>query len=89
MINETQDLTFASISHELRTPLNGIVGLTDSMLQLSSCPAAVKKMLGVVRAQGIRLNGLVNDILDAASNKRGKLVLKIGQVDLWQITESV
>lgn len=80
---------FASISHELRTPLNGIVGLTELVLASSECTEDSRRRLDVVKSQAMRLNSLVDDILDAASNKRGHLIVKNGRCDLREISENV
>jgi len=84
-----QDLMFASISHELRTPLNGIVGLTELVLAAPEISEDSQRRLRVVKNQAMRLNSLVDDILDAASSKRGHLTVKHGKCDLREISESV
>eukprot|EP00960_Hanusia_phi_P071320 767528-Hanusia_phi.AAC.1 len=75
---------FAAISHELRTPLNGIIGLTESLIQMGERSPAELKTLKVVKSSGVRLSQLVNDILDAASLKQQKLVIKAEWVSIFQ-----
>lgn len=69
--------------------LNGIVGLTELVLASSECTEDSRRRLDVVKSQAMRLNSLVDDILDAASNKRGHLIVKNGRCDLREISENV
>ena len=86
--SDLRDTTFASISHELRTPLNGIVGLADALLA-DSPSERTEKMLSVIKAQGLRLTTLVDDILDAAMSRRQKLIIKHEQCDLHHLADEV
>eukprot|EP00798_Chlamydomonas_sp_ICE-L_P023091 gene23091-30286_t len=75
---DQKELFLSSMSHELRTPLNGIIGLSDALL-VGSCGEitdGVTKTITTMKVSGARLLNLINDILDAASMKRGALILK-------------
>lgn len=70
---EQKERFLSSVSHELRTPLNGIIGLSDA-ISSGSCGQVtpqVIKTIGTIKSSGARLLNLVNDILDAASMRKG------------------
>ena len=88
---EQKERFMSSMSHELRTPLNGIIGLSDGLL-VGACGAiseAKMKTIATIRSSGARLLNLINDILDAASFRMGKLVVKHEQVNLSKVVEDV
>lgn len=87
--SQSQEQFFAAISHELRTPLNGIIGLSESMLSSQKHDERMEVKLQLIRTSGLRLNNLVNDILDAASAKRATFVVKTEPVDLLPICQNV
>ncbi|GAX76579.1 hypothetical protein CEUSTIGMA_g4025.t1 [Chlamydomonas eustigma] len=97
VIQELKDLVeqkerfMSSMSHELRTPLNGIIGLSEGIL-VGSCgnvPETAKKTIATIKTSGSRLLNLINDILDAASFRMGKLLVKHEKVNLFKAAEDV
>jgi len=88
---EQKERFMSSMSHELRTPLNGIIGLSDALI-IGSCGEVndkVLKTISTIKTSGSRLLNLVNDILDAASMRKGKLAVKHEKVNLYKIVEDV
>ncbi|GAX76782.1 hypothetical protein CEUSTIGMA_g4228.t1 [Chlamydomonas eustigma] len=88
---EKKEGFMSSVSHELRTPLNGIIGLSDALI-IGSCGEvndSVRKTVSTIKTSGCRLLNLINDILDAAAMKRGKLVVKLEKVDLAKLVDDV
>ncbi|MEZ4382638.1 MAG: PAS domain S-box protein [Nannocystaceae bacterium] len=65
----------ATMSHELRTPLNGVIGMVDILLH---DPAArvVCEQLATVKASGLALLNVLNQILDLSKIEAGKITLE-------------
>lgn len=79
-------------SHELNTPLNGIMNMTKELpsepLSISS-ELAMRSKLQMIRKTAFRMSNMVNDIIDAARIKNGKLELDIRGIDLVMIVSVV
>jgi signal transduction histidine kinase len=87
--NEFKERFLAMMSHELRTPLNAILGFTQLLErgvggQLS--PTQQKHVGGVARSAQ-HLLALVNDVLDVAKIRAGKLPLRQEAVSLQKVGE--
>lgn len=65
----------ANISHEMRTPMNGILGIAD-LLTKTELSEEQQNYLQLIKASGQNLLVIINDILDAAKIKSGKLHLE-------------
>jgi signal transduction histidine kinase len=65
------------MSHELRTPLNAIIGYADLALTGLTGPLNTKQedYLNRIMANGERLLGLINDLLDISRIEAGRLEL--------------
>ena len=72
----------ATTSHEIRTPLNGILGMTQVMLADQALTASLRDRLDVVRAAGVTMKALVDDILDVAKMETGNMTIESVPVDL-------
>ncbi|HWU84943.1 MAG TPA: DUF4118 domain-containing protein [Rhodocyclaceae bacterium] len=76
----------AAISHDLRTPLSVLVGLAESLSMSSPPPTPEQRaVIQAMREESLRMNSLVNNLLDMAR-------LQAGQVTLnrqWQPIEEV
>ncbi|BBE51657.1 Sensor protein KdpD [Ferriphaselus amnicola] len=76
----------AALSHDVRTPLTVLYGLADTLtLPQYALPESAKETACAIRDQSLRLNNLVNNLLDMAR-------LHAGQVQLrkeWQPIEEV
>ncbi|MEH6491832.1 sensor histidine kinase [Halopseudomonas sp.] len=67
----------ATVSHELRTPLTSLSGAI-SLLRGGTCgelPATAQRLLQIAHDNGLRLNELINDLLDLEKLEAGKLPL--------------
>lgn len=66
----------SAISHDLRTPLSVLVGLADG-LSLTQPPLAGAQadMARAIRSEAMRINALVNNLLDMARLQAGKIRL--------------
>jgi two-component system sensor histidine kinase KdpD len=76
----------AALSHDVRTPLTVLYGLADTLtLPQQNFPESARETACAIRDQAIRLNNMVNNLLDMAR-------LHAGQVQLrkeWQPIEEV
>ncbi len=63
-LTDQKSALIASMSHEMRTPLTSIIGFASVMEH--SLQGEEHKMIGLVHRAGIRLLGLVNNLLDMA-----------------------
>lgn len=70
-----KDEFVATVSHELRTPLTSIVASLELLegLGLDRPSPTAQELLSIARANGERLNRLVNDILDVEKLEAGKI----------------
>jgi signal transduction histidine kinase len=73
-LDRLKDSFVSTVSHELRTPLNTIIGLTDLMLH--DPPADQRAYVKTVHQSGETLLAIINDILDLAKIKSGKVELE-------------
>lgn len=60
----------ANINHEVRTPLNSILGAAD-MLRETALKESQKKFTDIIKASGVILLNVINNILDYAFLKHG------------------
>jgi len=81
----------ANMSHELRTPLNVIIGFSE--LMTDEVPGKINKeqrqCLSDVLNSSKHLLNLINDVLDLSKIESGKVELKLENVTLTEIIESV
>ncbi|MFL6697111.1 MAG: two-component system sensor histidine kinase KdpD [Vitreoscilla sp.] len=75
-----------AISHDLRTPLAALAGMADS-LQLTTPPLAPAhaEIAQALREAALRMNALVNNLLDMARLESGRVALNLQ----WQPLEEV
>jgi len=71
-----------SVSHELRTPLSAIVGMTEMILSGDVEDALVKKYLNIILSEGVRLSGIVSDLLSIARIEGGNESAKFEYIDM-------
>lgn len=86
-----KDEFLAATSHELRTPLHSINHLVRLVQSQPGHTFSAEQLqaLRLIEATSERLENLVNDILDAASIKHGKLRLQLEAVQLGPLVTSV
>lgn len=75
----------ANVSHELRTPMTSIRGFIEGILDETIPPERQKDYLMIVRDETIRLNRLVNDLLDLAKMEGGEIALNIKPFDINEL----
>ncbi|MCX8155352.1 MAG: ATP-binding protein [Verrucomicrobiae bacterium] len=90
-LDENKSRFFANISHELRTPLTIMLGALEEVLQhpeVSGDPN-LRQTLTLMRANGLRLLKLINDLLELVRLDAGTLPVKRDAVDLPAFLEGL
>jgi signal transduction histidine kinase len=87
--NRTKAHFLATISHELRTPINAVMGYTQLLSEEIYGPISPlqKDHLGRVRASGLHLLGLVEELLGYARIEAGEEVVRAEEVLLEDVVE--
>jgi two-component system sensor histidine kinase KdpD len=76
----------SAISHDLRTPLASLVGLADTLAMTRPAPSAQQLEISLaIRLSALRMNALVNNLLDMARLESGAVQLNLQ----WQPMEEV
>ncbi len=77
----------ANMSHELRTPLNAVIGFAELMRTEThgEIGQPYRDYAGHIHGSGMRLLGVINDILDLATIDAGRLELYEGEVGLAEL----
>ena len=90
-LDKLKDEFLAAVSHELRTPLHGIIGMTQSMIEIpdKSMSDESRHNLGLIAVSGKRLANLIDDISDFARLKNRDIILCQNPVDIKMIADIV
>lgn len=80
--NQSKSVFLATVGHELRTPLTGILGLSEELLYEKNGPInhRQKDYLEDIFKSGMRLLGLINNLLDLTKIESGKESLTLTEV---------
>ncbi len=89
-LDERKEEFVQVVSHELRTPLTSITGALDLVLGGLAGEVAPKqaRYLQLARESSEKLNGMVDDLLDAARLAKGKLTMDLAVVFLDELARS-
>ena len=88
--DEVKDLMLANTSHELRTPLTAILGFSEMLAEGDVCdPDEVQEFARSMLSSGQRLLHTVNDLLDIARLRSGKVELSPVETDAAEIARRV
>lgn len=86
--NEAKDRFLFKISHELRTPLNAIMGYAK-ILQRNEKEQERILSLKIIEQSGTHLLDLINELLDFAKFKAGKMQLNPDRLELYPFLEAI
>ncbi len=82
--NAAKDRFLAMLSHELRTPLSPIVHAV-TLIEEIECPESIREHIATIR-RNVRLEArLIDDLLDLARIRNGKLRLELQPVDVHEV----
>ncbi|NMB25679.1 MAG: cell wall metabolism sensor histidine kinase WalK [Firmicutes bacterium] len=80
----------ANITHELRTPLTSIRGFVEPLLDGTVDDDQTRaRYLGIVRDEALRLNRLIDDLLDLAKLESGSMAIGFEVISLGDVAERV
>lgn len=87
--NAAKDRFLAMLSHELRTPLSPVLHSVSLLAEDEGCPPALRRDLEVIR-RNVQLEArLIDDLLDVARIRNGKIDLQKQQVDAHELLQNV
>jgi two-component system cell cycle sensor histidine kinase PleC len=82
-LDSAKDRFIALTTHELRTPLSAIVATTEVLqLKLYETEEQKEELIETIHEQGMELMELVNDILDFAKIRAGKMEFFVEKLDV-------
>lgn len=83
-----KDKFIALTTHELRTPLAAIVGTAEILkLGFEESPEQKTELIHILHEQALHLMDLVNDVLDFAKIRAGKMDYYVEQLDLFPLVK--
>ena len=78
---------FSNVSHEFRTPLTLMLGpVADILADMDSLPASQRDRLEIAHRNGLRLQKLVNTLLDFSRIEAGRIQASYEPADLSSLT---
>jgi signal transduction histidine kinase len=86
--SEAKTRFLANIGHELRTPLNAIIGFSDFIAKGAFgpvSPARYADYANDINGSGLRLLGIINDILDIVNCESDRLELRYARKPLGRL----
>ncbi len=91
-LDELKDAFVSSVSHELRSPLAAISGYVELLTMKpfnQLVPEKATKALNIIQESTTRLTHFINDVLDVAKIKAGKMDMHMVSFDVHATAESV
>ncbi|MEO0469384.1 MAG: response regulator [Bacteroidota bacterium] len=79
---------YNNISHELRTPLTLILSPMDSLIASQQWPDSVSQDFQIVRQNVVRMQSMVEQLLEIGRMEEGKLVLRERKFELQALMRS-
>lgn len=88
-LNEERLRFFTNITHELRTPVTLILGPLDDIAHASGVPEKIKHTLAVCYQSAVRLNELINQILEFRKVESNRRQLKVAKQNIVDVVYNV
>jgi len=85
-IDRAKTTFFSNVSHEFRTPLTLMLGPLEELLRRDGMPPADLDLLSVTHRNGLRLQKLVNTLLDFSRIEAGRVQANYAATDLSAFT---
>jgi signal transduction histidine kinase/ActR/RegA family two-component response regulator len=86
--SELKSAFLANMSHEIRTPLNAVMGFSRIIAESDSA-AERSKYFEIVERNNMRLQELINEILDLSKLESGMMEFHYAPVNLYTLCEDV
>lgn len=83
-----KDDFLASTSHEMRTPLNGIIGLSESLLDVIGDDETTRKMMQMVLHSGRRMNRVIDAVLALTDLRNGTHRMAMERCNAMELVRS-
>jgi len=87
-VEEQRATVLASITHELRTPLTSIVGYAELLQKQAKRATREARYAAVIAEEGVRLQRLVDGLIDLGAWSASKLRLRRAAVQLRDVVET-
>lgn len=87
--SQAKDDFLAALSHELRTPLAPVLMTLTSLADEPSLPGHMRDDLEVIRRNVELETKLIDDLLDLTRIARGKVELRLGEVNVHSLLQQV
>lgn len=86
-----QNQFLANVTHELRTPLNSIIGFSEALSGklFGELNQKQQEYVNDIRVSGIRLLGMINEVLDIAKIESHTAKVNYSQVNINILTDEV
>lgn len=88
-IDRAKTIFFSNISHEFRTPLTLLLGPIEDVVQSADSNREIKRKMEVAYRNALRMQKLVNTLLDFSRIEAGRMEGKFTKVDICQLTEDL
>ncbi len=91
-LDQLKDDFVSSVSHELRSPLSAIAGYVELLMSRpleEIKPEKRTKAFGIIQESTARLTSFINDILDLAKLKAGRVEIRKAPVNLRKTAEDI
>ncbi|MEO5509851.1 MAG: hybrid sensor histidine kinase/response regulator [Longimicrobiales bacterium] len=85
-----RDDVLAAVSHDLRNPVSTVFTAASLLIDMEELPAATRKrQLDIIRRTALRMDRLIQDLLDVARLENGALVVNKGLESLNSLMQEV
>lgn len=90
-IDQAKTAFFSNVSHEFRTPLTLLLGPTEEMLSDQQNPLSPQnqKRMSLIHRNALRLQKLVNSLLDFSRLEAGRMQVSYRQMDVVKFTTEI
>lgn len=89
LVSQAKLKFFTNVSHEFRTPLTLILGQLEMLMQSEKIASSVYKSIVHVHSNALKLNNLINELLDFRKQEQGFKKLKVSNHNFVTYLEEI